>query len=145
MSFVPYLSFQGQCAEAFAFYGDVFGAKPVLSPFSDIPEGGDMPPLPEEQQGWILHAQLVTGDGAMLMGADMPPQFGGKPQAGVSVGVWKGDAGEAQALFDRLADGGEVIMPFSQTFFAEGFGMCRDRFGTSWMVSTGDPTAAGED
>ena len=43
----------------------------------------------------------------------------------------------AQALFDRLADGGTVTMPYGPTFFAGGFGMCTDRFGTSWMVSHG--------
>lgn len=145
MSFVPYLSFQGRCAEAFAFYGEVFGAAPVLNRFADIPAGGDMPPLPEEQRDWIMHAQLLTPDGAMLMGADMPPQFGGKPQQGVSVSVWRADAAASRALFEALAEGGEVTMPFTDTFFAKGFGMCRDRFGTAWMVSTGDPTQARPD
>ncbi|MFD1794831.1 VOC family protein [Paracoccus aurantiacus] len=139
MNFTPYLSFQGQAADAFTFYGKVFGGTPVLNRFSDIPAGGDMPPLPEEQRNWVMHAQLTLDDGAILMGADMPPQFGGQKQAGVSVAVWRADAEGAKALFEQLAEGGEVTMPFSETFFSKGFGMCRDRFGTAWMVSTGDP------
>ncbi|TKW66401.1 MAG: VOC family protein [Paracoccus denitrificans] len=142
MTFTPYLSFQGQAADAFTFYGEVFGATPVLNRFSDIPEGEGMPPLPDEMKSWIMHAQITRDDGAMLMGADMPPQFGGQKQAGVSVSVWRAEAAEAQALFDKLADGGEVTMPFSETFFSKGFGMCRDRFGTTWMVTTGDPAQA---
>ena len=136
MPFIPYLSFQGQCAEAFAFYGEVFGATPQTSPFSEAPPDPGMPELPPEQQGWLMHAQIDTPDGT-LMGADMPPQFGGVPQAGVSISVSRGDEGAAQALFDRLADGGTVTMPYGPTFFAGGFGMCTDRFGTSWMVSHG--------
>lgn len=139
MSFTPYLSFQGEAADAFAFYGELFGATPALSHFSEIPPGGDMPPLPEEQQNWVMHAQLVLDDGAMLMGADMPPQMGGQKQAGVAVAIWRNDADDARSLFDKLAEGGAVTMPFSKTFFSDGFGMCQDRFGTSWMVMTGDP------
>ncbi len=83
-----------------------------------------------------MHAQIVTPDG-VLMGADMPPQYGGVPQAGVSISVTRADDASARQLFDTLADGGTVIMPYGPTFFAKGFGMCADRFGTSWMVSHG--------
>ena len=40
--------------------------------------------------------------------------------------------------FARLAEGGEVTMPFSSSFWAKGFGMLTDRWGTAWMVSTPD-------
>ena len=136
MPFIPYLSFQGQCAEAFAFYGEVFGATPQTSPFSEAPPDTGMPELPSEQQGWLMHAQIDTPDGT-LMGADMPPQFGGVPQAGVSISVTRDDDAAGRSLFERLAQGGTVSMPYGPTFFAKGFGMCTDRFGTSWMVSHG--------
>ena len=146
MPFIPYLSFQGQCAEAFAFYGRVFGATPQTHAFADMPADSGAPPLPPEQQGWLMHAQIDTADG-VLMGADMPPQFGekdadGNPQPEAradSVAVWRADAADAKTLFAQLSEGGKVTMPFAETFFSKGFGMCRDRFGTSWMVSTGDP------
>lgn len=136
MPFVPYLSFQGQCAEAFAFYGKVFGVTPETSPYSEIPADAQAPELTPEQKGWLMHAQIVTPDG-VLMGADMPPQYGGVPQAGVSISVTRDDGAAALALFERLAEGGRIAMPYGPTFFAKGFGMCTDRFGTSWMVSHG--------
>ena len=136
MPFIPYLSFQGQCAEAFAFYGRVFGATPQTHAFADMPADSGAPPLPPEQQGWLMHAQIDTADG-VLMGADMPPQFGGVAQAGVSISVTRDDDATARQLFHALAEGGQVAMPYGQTFFAKGFGMCTDRFGTSWMVSHG--------
>ncbi len=136
MPIIPYLSFQGQCAEAFAFYGEVFGTTPQTSPYTEAPPDSGLPPLPPEQQNWLMHAQIETPDG-VLMGADMPPQFGGVPQAGVSLAVSRADEATARALFDQLAQGGAVTLPYGPTFYAKGFGMCTDRFGTSWMVSHG--------
>ena len=74
--------------------------------------------------------------------SDVPPQFGGEAQAGVSVSVTRPDVETARALFETLAEGGSVTMPFDRTFFAAGYGMCRDRFGTSWMVSVAEAPAA---
>jgi PhnB protein len=37
-------------------------------------------------------------------------------------------------MFKALADGGEVQMPLTKTFFSPSFGMVKDRFGVSWMV-----------
>ncbi|AGT09077.1 VOC family protein [Paracoccus aminophilus] len=143
MQFTPYLSFQGQCAEAMAFYGEVFGAKPELLSFSSMPDAPDMPGLPDEQKNWIMHGEIRLPDGAALMGADMPPQYGGQKQAGVSVAVSFATAEKAQAIFDQLARGGETTMPFTATFFSPGFGMTKDRFGTSWMVMTAEAAAKG--
>lgn len=139
MSFTPYLSFQAECAEAFMTYGQIFGVTPQLHRFSDMPDADNMPPLPDEQKGWIMHARLLTPEGSLLMGEDMPPQFGGTTQSGVSVSFWKTRPEDARALFERLSEGGKITMPFSETFFSKGFGMCCDRFGTNWMISTGDP------
>ena len=41
---------------------------------------------------------------------------------------------DAKGLFDALAGGGQVTMPFGKTFYSDGFGMLVDRFGTPWMV-----------
>lgn len=42
---------------------------------------------------------------------------------------------EGRHLFDALAQGGQVVMPFEATFWSPGFGMARDRFGTPWMIN----------
>lgn len=142
--FTPYLNFPGHAADAFAAYADIFGGTLETSRFSDIPSEAATPELPREQQDWLMHARLELPDGAVLMGSDAPPQFAdptepdGHRQSGVSVAVSRPDAAAAGALFDRLAEGGTVTMPFGETFFAKGFGMCRDRFGTHWMVSAAD-------
>ena len=47
----------------------------------------------------------------------------------------------AKRIFDALAEGGTVRMPFSPTFFSAGFGMLIDRFGAPWMINAGEPGA----
>ncbi|MFV0411229.1 MAG: VOC family protein [Paracoccus sp. (in: a-proteobacteria)] len=135
MAFIPYLSFQGQCTKTFATYGHIFGAIPQMRRFSDMPPGEGMPPLTQDQKNWVMHAQLITPEGDVLMGADIPPQFGGQAQAGVSISVTRDDLDMARVLFGLLAEDGQITMPFGPSFFARGFGMCRDQFGTSWMVN----------
>ncbi len=142
--FVPYLMFPGHAAQAFAAYAEIFGGTLETSRFADIPPAAGAPELPAEQRNWLMHARLEAADGGVLMGSDAPPQFAdptepdGHRQSGVSVAVSRPDPASARILFDRLAAGGDVTMPFGETFFAKGFGMCRDRFGTHWMISAAD-------
>lgn len=42
-------------------------------------------------------------------------------------------------MFEGLADGGQVQVPLTKTFFSPLFGMVADRFGVSWMVVVEDP------
>jgi len=41
---------------------------------------------------------------------------------------------EAERIYALLSKGGQVFMPMQTTFFASGFAMRRDSFGTSWMI-----------
>ena len=41
---------------------------------------------------------------------------------------------EADRVFAALADGGQVRMPLTKTFWSPCFGMVADRFGVGWMV-----------
>ena len=45
----------------------------------------------------------------------------------------------AEAIFNALAQGGRVQMPFEETFWAKKFGMVTDRFGIPWVIN-GEPT-----
>jgi PhnB protein len=130
MSFVPYLMFQGDCAEAMAFYADVFGAgAPMIMRYSDAPEGEAMPASDR-----VMHSEIALGE-AKLMASDYPEGMPGDPQQAVSVMHPVPDAEAGRRVFDRLAEGGSVVMPFGPTFWSKGFGMVRDRFGTHWMIA----------
>lgn len=128
MAFMPYIHFSGNCAEAMAFYVEVFGGTDLqLMRYSEAPPGGGMPP-----SDTIMHAQFSVG-GAILMASDFPPGMGEKQQA-MSVMIDPATVAEARRVYDRLAEGGDVIMPFGPTFWSPGFGMMRDRFGTHWII-----------
>lgn len=127
----PYLHFQGQCAEALAFYASVFGGTDLqLMRYADGP--GAAPDW--AASGRVMHGQVTLQDGT-LMASDFPPGITGDPQRAVSVMQTTPDAVTGQRAFDALADGGAVIQPYGPTFFSPGFGMVRDRFGTHWILS----------
>ena len=143
MKIVTSLSFRGQCREAFDFYADVLGGKVTAAfRYGDAPP--DMPITDEKYQDWLMHCWLEVGDQA-LMGADMDTAWApnvDKPKNGFDVTLHYEDGAEARRIFDALSDGGEEIMAWGETFFAEGFGMLRDRFGTHWMIMSGSKTPA---
>jgi len=127
----PYLSFNGCCAEAFAFYAKALGGSVTHSQtFADSPMKDD---VPTDWQHKIMHATLVVGS-QLIYGADPPPAHYTRPQ-GFSVSISLASAEEGERVFTALADGGDVRMPFSKTFWSPGFGMVVDRFGIAWMVN----------
>ncbi|MBX7245417.1 MAG: VOC family protein [Candidatus Sumerlaeaceae bacterium] len=89
--------------------------------------------MPAELSKQIMHATLKFGDN-ILMGADCPPDYYLKP-AGITVSIGLKDATEGERIFNALAEGGTVKMPFQKTFWSPGFGMCIDRFDIPWMVN----------
>ena len=131
MELSPYLMFNGDCAEAFKFYEQLLGGKIEMSmPFAESPSAE---PVPPEWGDKVLHATM-TIDGQRLMASDAPPGHYAKPQ-GVSVSIALKDRDRGERIFNALAQGGTVQMPFQKTFWASGFGMCVDRFGIPWMVN----------
>jgi PhnB protein len=133
MTFTPYLSFNGRCDEAIAFYTRAMGAKVrMLMRFSDSPEPPPPGCLPPGFENKVMHAELRIGD-ARLMCTDGP----GAPEAGfrnVSIAVEVEDEQQVRRMFDALADGGQVTMPPGRTFWSPCFGMLTDRYGLGWMI-----------
>lgn len=122
----PYLALDGTCRQAMEFYQSVLGGELTLSTFG---ESG----VPGVDPEGIMHAQLVTADGHVLMGSDS----GGMPhQAGDTVGLsLSGDDERLDAVFAALADGGEVAVPFERQMWGDDYGQVRDRFGVIWHVN----------
>ena len=131
MQAVPYLGFKDQCRAAFEFYHQVLGGDLVaMATMGDMP-GPDE--VAEEMKHLIMHARLISG-GVTLMGSDDCGGMYQKPQ-GISVAFGVEEPAEADRIFAAFAEGGEVIMPIQETFWAVRFGMLTDRFGTPWMIN----------
>jgi PhnB protein len=133
--FEPYLNFDGNCAEAMRFYEKTLGGKLSLMTFGGSPMAGQVPPGSADL---IMHAHLDVG-GRVLMGSDVPPGMGYKGVSGFMVSLTFDDVAEGQRIFETLAAGGKIHMPYGKTFWVEGFGMCFDRFGIGWIVNGGKP------
>jgi PhnB protein len=128
-----YLMFDGTCADAMRFYEKTLGAKlEMMMTHAQSPMAGQTPPGSENR---IMHARLDL-DGRLLMASDTMP---GQPSGmqGFSLSLMYPTAEAGRGVFDALAAGGKVTMPYQKTFWAEGFGMLVDRFGTPWMVNGG--------
>lgn len=126
-----HVAFPGTCREAMQFYADVLGGQiECLMTYAETPAAEHASPSLHDR---IIHASLNLR-GRRLMGADMAPEQYTPPQ-GVQVQLAYQEIEQASRTFARLAEGGEVIMPFESTFWSAGFGMVTDRFGVQWMIN----------
>jgi PhnB protein len=130
MGFAPFLHFQGNCAEAMTHYAKLFGATELtIQRYSDSPEGAGVP-----ASNRVMYSHVTAGN-STLMASDYPEGMPGEEQKSVTISWDVPTVAEGQALYAKLAEGGAPIMPYGKTFWSEGFGMVRDRFGTAWMIS----------
>lgn len=131
----PYLNFLGNTEEAFRFYHSVFGGDaPRMVRYRDM--GMDGP-----EGDLVAHVSLPIGAHTVLMASDVPQSRADTLHVGTNVEIYiaADDLAEGQRLFDALSAGGEVVMPFEKTAWAERFGSCVDRFGIRWSIDyTGD-------
>ena len=133
-----YLTFDGNCEEAFNFYKKVLkGDFQMISRFSEMPPQEGMPPIPEDQLNRIMHVSLPVSKETILMGSDIAGGWGPDFLAGnnFSVSLTTDSKEEADRLFAELSAGGQVTMPMADTFWESYFGMCTDKFGIAWMIS----------
>jgi PhnB protein len=80
-----------------------------------------------------MHTCLRIGD-TMVMASDGRCE-GAASFQGFSLSITVGNEAEADRVFAALAEGGQVQMPLTKTFWSPRFGMLSDRFGVGWMVS----------
>jgi PhnB protein len=133
----PYLSFNGNCEEAFNFYKSIFGGEfPYIGRYKDMPPVDGKSCAPQDEQK-IMHISLSISKETILMGADNTGAFGPKTQVGnnIALSINTDSENEANRIFNKLFEGGNVIMPMNKTFWGAYFGMCIDKFGINWMVS----------
>lgn len=131
----PYLTFNGNCEEAFTFYTSVFGGGPIhFNRFKDMPMEGQQ--LPEDALQKIMHVSLPISKETTLMGSDAHPMYGAiSVGQHMSISVNADTKEEADNIFNGLSAGGKVTMPIAATFWGAYFGMLNDKFGITWMVN----------
>jgi len=114
-----YLTFNGNCEEAFNFYKSAFGGE-----FQYLGRFKDMPPIegqsaPESEAEKIMHVSLPISKETILMGCDSFKAFVGQATIignNFSISINADSEAEADRLFNGLSAGGKVTMPMTKTF-----------------------------
>jgi PhnB protein len=130
----PYLFFNGNCEQAVEFYKQALGAEvEMMMRFKESPEPPPPGMVPPGSENKIMHTSFRIG-GTTVMASDgcesEKPKF-----EGFSLALSVSTEAEADRAFNALAQGGQVKMPLTKTFWSPRFGMLTDRFGIGWMVS----------
>jgi PhnB protein len=131
MQLNPSLHFSGNAEEVLEHYRNALGGKVEIARFEGSPAAGQVPP---DWKGKVLYGTLQSPAG-VIAAMDAPPGREGKPGDNFSLSVTVDDAKQAEDAFSKLSNGGNVSMPLEETFFAQKFGMCVDKFGIRWMIN----------
>jgi PhnB protein len=134
MQLQPYLFFNGDCEVALEFYREIFGGEIAgINRYAGSPMESHAPP---DWGNKIMHATYIA-DGIALMAADSTMMQPGGNNARARLTVSSADHDEGQRVFDGLAAGGTVTMPYTKQFWGASLGMLTDKFGIEWMVNAG--------
>jgi uncharacterized glyoxalase superfamily protein PhnB len=120
----PHLVVRG-VAEAVEFYRRAFGAEELLRNLA--PDGKS-----------IMHCELLLGDSRFFVNDEFPEQGVlsplGLPGTAVTLHLYVEDV---DGFFARaVAAGAEVLMPVTDAFWGDRYGMLRDPFGHRWSVAS---------
>lgn len=133
----PYLTFPGNCEEAFNFYRSVFGGEFLnIGRFSDIPTNDEVL-IPEYKLNKIMHISLPIGKEVVLMGSDAGEEWspGEKIGNNISLSVSASSKEQADHYFEALSQNGTIVMQIGDVFWGSYYGVCTDQFGVNWMIS----------
>ena len=123
----PYLTFNGNCAEAMDFYASALGGTTTAMTFRD--SGMDV--------DGIMHAALETPAGFHLFASDHIEGMGMPFVQGttVQVSLSGDDAAALRGYWDALRVDGQVLMPLERQMWGDDYGMVIDKFGIYWHVN----------
>ena len=83
----------------------------------------------------IMHAQLETPNGIIIMGADTPNSMPYENGSRISVTLSGADEAELRGYYDQFCQGGNVVMPLEKAPWGDHFGMVTDKYGVLWQVN----------
>ncbi|GLB50160.1 VOC family protein [Neptunitalea lumnitzerae] len=131
-----YLTFNGNCEEAFLFYKEVFEREfTYIGKFKDMPANDECEVDPEIAEK-IMHVCLPISTETMLMGSDATEQSGEVVFGNnFAISINAESKEDADTYFLKLSKNGTIQMPMQHTFWGAYFGMFTDKFGINWMVN----------
>src|SRR5436190_21316723 len=105
-----YLTFNGNCEDAFDFYKSIFGGEfSYVGRFKEMPPQEGHPPMATAEGEQIMHISLPISKETILMGSDAGREWGPKIIVGnnFSVSINTDNQAEADRLFKGLSTDGK--------------------------------------
>lgn len=123
----PFLMFSGQAEEAMQFYTSIFTDSEIVSITRyGANEAG--------AEGSVMQAIFsIKGQEIMCIDSNIQHDFTFTPAA--SLFVTCDTEGEINAVFTKLSEGGNVLMPLDSYPFSEKFGWVGDKFSVTWQLN----------
>lgn len=133
----PHMTFRGNCEEAFKAHERILGGKmTVMLPWGAVTGGGGRAGRLERR--WSTRPWFSVTRSWRVSTFHRNNMSG--PRGLLTVLLSVQTQAEGKRIFDELAAGGLVQMPFQKTFWSSGFGALVDRFGTPWEVTVEQPS-----
>ena len=131
MKLNPYLNFDGNAEEAVNFYKNALdGELVMLSRFGESP----IPSADDEKQK-IMHARIIFGGDNIIMISDTLKGSPFSTNGNIQLSIGLDDEAKTNEIFNKLSEGGKVVMPVAKQFWGDIFGMLQDKFGVNWMLN----------
>lgn len=129
MKVKPYLVFNGNAEEAATCYATILNGK-----IDNLHRYGDcMPDTPDGYKNKIAHICLLFGGDAFGI-ADAEPGTETSFGCGNIITLHCDTEEQIRAIYEGLAEGGQVRCPLQTTFFAKQYADLTDRFGVAWCL-----------
>src|SRR5579871_5969102 len=129
---MPFLLFDGNCAEAMTFYHKCLGGELILTKLGDTPMKDMLSP---EKHNRIINAQLKSGD-IEISATDWMASPEYEPKQGNTFAIFViGDTyEELKTIFDKLAEGAEKERFQELHDLPIGtYGQFYDKYGVQWI------------
>ena len=131
----PWINFNGNAEEAFAFYKSVFGGEfTKVIRFKEVASAEF--PAAEKEEHKIMLISLPIGKSNVLMANDVPEIMGkvneNENRSKISVSTESKE--EADRIFNGLSTGGTVEGPMGLGPWGSYAGMFRDKYGIEWII-----------
>jgi predicted 3-demethylubiquinone-9 3-methyltransferase (glyoxalase superfamily) len=128
-----FLMFEGQAEAAMDFYMTLFERSKILS----ITRYG---PNEAGAEGTVMHATFTLG-GQEFMCIDSSVKHAFTFTPAISLYVTCETEAEIDRLYEKLSEGGAVLMPLAAYPFSPKFSWVADKFGVTWQLTLAQPPA----
>ncbi len=134
-----YLFYDGDAEEAFNFYKEVFQrdfSSDGIRRYADMPNDDTEKQLSPEDAQKVMHVELKIAPEFSLMGSDILRAAGQQLDTGntTHVTLVPRDMEQAENIYSKLSEGGEILVPLEKSFWGTYFAHFRDRWGIYWMI-----------